>query len=46
MNGITVYLNGKWYWFESAEDLVEILDSNCNDAGYADGMDCVIEYDD
>ena len=33
-------------WFENAEILVETLEHNCNDAGYADGMDCVIEYDD
>lgn len=46
MKGITVHLNGKWYWFENIEYLVETLERNCNDTGYADGMDCVIEYDD
>lgn len=45
MNGVTVYINENWYWFESVEKLEDILDSNCNDAGYDCEKDGVIEYD-
>ena len=29
--GIAVYINGIEYWFEDYEDLMELLDMNCND---------------
>lgn len=43
--GVTVYFEGKWYWFESADDLIEVLDGNCDDAGYDNELRSLIEYD-
>lgn len=45
MDGVTVYINGMWYYFEETIDLVELLDSNCNDTGYSNGTDNIIEFD-
>ena len=42
--GITVYINGSWYWFESDEKLEKALDENCNDAGYDSDVSLHIEY--
>lgn len=44
MNRVTVYLNGKWYWFDNVEELVELLERNCDDTGYADGAGDFIEF--
>ncbi len=44
--GITVHINGKWYWFENAEDFIELLDENCNDTGNDQGSNMIMEYDD
>lgn len=45
MDGVAVYINGKWYYFENTIDLVELLDSNCDDAGYSNGTYNIIEFD-
>lgn len=45
-NGITVYIGGMWYHFESANTLIGVLDDACDDAGYEYEKDCVMEYDD
>lgn len=45
MGGATVYINGMWFYFERVEDLVDVLNINCNDAGYDSEKDCIIEYD-
>ena len=42
--GVTVYINGNWYWFEYVEDLVDLLDTHCNDAGYEPTKNLCIEY--
>lgn len=44
MEGVTIYFNGSWYYFESAEDFEELLSRNCNDAGYESMKECIIEY--
>lgn len=44
--GITVYINGIGYWFENADDLIELLDAKCNDVTQTKTKDMIVEYDD
>lgn len=43
--GITVYINGSWYWFENAKYLEDLLNEHCNDAGYEPVKNLYMEYD-
>lgn len=44
--GVTIYINGIGYWFEECEELVQLLDMNCNDAEQSDRIQDSIIYDD
>lgn len=32
--GVTVHFRGLYYYFENPENLADLLDANCNDAGF------------
>lgn len=43
--GVTVHMNGTWYYFEDVEDLEEVLNLNCNDCGYETDKKFLLELE-
>lgn len=43
--GVTVYMNGTWYYFEDVEDLEEVLNLNCDDCGCGTDKKFLVELE-
>lgn len=42
--GIAICINGEYYWFKNVEELMKLLDKNCDRQGYARTTELCIEF--